>query len=499
MSASEIIFVVLLFFISFLLFFFRTNFPELPGPGFRQYLPGGDVFPLLWDSRNALRSFVKLYRKHGKVFQLWLGPVDLVVTAVHADVVQILSSTKVFARGHAEAIVMNAVAPGSLFTMPKAVHLAARRHLRENFNSSYLESFHQDMNEAIGELCQTLSDVVDQTPAGQPAEVVNISEQVAITTSRVITNGALGFDLTREERLKLTANVNCLVTEMLLDLLSYPVRQALTPFGVRNQLFESKKIVDDFCRRFIRRRLEETKEQKEARSPDVLDAIVTLKGHDMVALTSQTMLFTIAGAHTVGEAVSWCIYETCCNPQVVAKMYNEISAVCRDRAQNESLKYEDVEKLSYVRRVWDEILRLHPPASFFNREATKDVRLAGSDIHIAKGTQVIALVHGAHICDEAWTQPEAFDPNRWLNGEGDRAPAGAFVPFSVGPSNCPGRFLAQHEGVLILAELHRRYEFSLACQPEELVTCSGWVESPWFQTKEKPLEHGVPVRLKRRR
>lgn len=496
MSVSVIIFLVLLFLISFLLFFFRSNFPELSGPDFRQYLPGGDVFPLLWDSQNLNRTLLTLYRKHGKVFQMWLGPVDCIVTAVPADVAHILSSTTVFARSPVEHVVTNAVVPGSLFTMPTAVHHAARRHLRENFNSSLLESFHYDMNEAIGELLQSLSDSVDQTPVGLPSEVVNITEQITITTSRVITNGALGFDLTREERLELAANVHCLLNEMLFDFICYPVRQALTPLGVRNRLFESKKNVDNFCRRFIQTRMDESKEQKEARSADVLDAIVTLKDHDMVGLTSQTMLFTIAGSHTVGESLRWSIYETCCNPQVAAEMYNEISEVCRDRAQDESLKYEEVDRLSYVKRVWKETLRLHPPASCINRESTKDVCLAGSGIHVPKGSQIIALIQGAHINDEVWTQPADFNPNRWLNGEGDRAPAGSFVPFSVGPSNCPGRFLAEHEGVLILAELHRRYEFSLACKPEDVVTCSGWIESLWFRTKENALEHGVPVKLK---
>lgn len=146
--------------------------------------------------------------------------------------------------------------------------------------------------------------MVQKAPHGQCSEMVSITELLSVTTFRIITKVAFGSEMTREERLYFAEHTNNLIGEMLLDFVGYPVRQCFTIFGARKRLFESKRKVDQVCKMFIERRLQETKEQKESRPEDLLDAILSLKDHDMTSITSQTVAIAAAGAHTLYETIA---------------------------------------------------------------------------------------------------------------------------------------------------------------------------------------------------
>jgi len=58
-----------------------------------------------------------------------------------------------------------------------------------------------------------------------------------------------------------------------------------------------------------------------------------------------------------------------------------------------------------------------------------------------------------------WTDPDIFDPRRFLTGDVDRH---AFLPFGVGPRMCIGAALAMQEAVLVVAMILRRFAIELA-------------------------------------
>lgn len=103
---------------------------------------------------------------------------------------------------------------------------------------------------------------------------------------------------------------------------------------------------------FIERRLQEPKDQNESRPEDLLDAILSLKDHDMTAITSQTVAFAVAGAHSWYESIAWCVYEVCRCPHVAAEIRKEqhtILSGCRNAT--EPVTHEDVDKMSYLKQV----------------------------------------------------------------------------------------------------------------------------------------------------
>ena len=58
----------------------------------------------------------------------------------------------------------------------------------------------------------------------------------------------------------------------------------------------------------------------------------------------------------------------------------------------------------------------------------------------ANGTQTVCCVQNytVHRNEQAFPDPEAFYPERWLSKEGEDLRKAAFNPFSVGQRSCIG-------------------------------------------------------------
>ncbi len=104
-----------------------------------------------------------------------------------------------------------------------------------------------------------------------------------------------------------------------------------------------------------------------------------------------------------------------------------------------------------------EVLRLHPPVAFFQRQAIRDVEVDG--VCLPKGA-VLSLAPLHVQRDGAWW-PEAddFNPERHIQP----APHPyAWAPFGGGPHLCLGAQLADAQMRLVLGELLRKARLWLA-------------------------------------
>lgn len=168
----------------------------------------------------------------------------------------------------------------------------------------------------------------------------------------------------------------------------------------------------------------------------------------------QLINFLVAGHETTSGALSFALHFLSQHPDVAEKARAEVAEVW---GSQERPGFELIAKLRYVRRVFDEALRLQPTVPGFYRAAREDTVLAG--VHpMRKGDWVLALTMGLHR-DPRWGgDPDAFDPDRFAPDQVRARPAGLYKPFGTGPRSCIGRQFALHEAVLLLAVLLRRYE-----------------------------------------
>jgi len=163
--------------------------------------------------------------------------------------------------------------------------------------------------------------------------------------------------------------------------------------------------------------------------------------------------FLIAGRDTTATCLTWTLYLLSKHPDVEEKLLNEIKQV----VGSGEITNENLADLKYMKQVLDESLRLHPPVPNNMRDAMKDDVLP-SGYAIKAKSAVKYSAWGQHRQDYHFTNPENFDPDRWVSAH--VAPY-SFIPFHGGPRICLGQRLAYQEMKIALATILPKYRFRL--------------------------------------
>jgi cytochrome P450 len=197
---------------------------------------------------------------------------------------------------------------------------------------------------------------------------------------------------------------------------------------------------------------------------------------------NEALTLLTAGHETVGAALSWTWYLLGQHPHV----QNDVADEVRGRLKGRSPTLEDLGELPLVRAVFEESLRLYPPAWGQPREALADDEINGFSIP-AKGT-VTVNQWVTHRHPDFWDEPEKFKPARFFPGQATNRHKFAYFPFGGGPRVCIGNTFAMLEGPLVLATILQKLRV-------ELVPGHPVVPDPTFTLRPK---HGVKVCLFRR-
>ena len=171
----------------------------------------------------------------------------------------------------------------------------------------------------------------------------------------------------------------------------------------------------------------------------------------------------LAGHETTATTLSWAWLLLSQNPAAYAKVEAEVAQVL----QGVQPTADDVQQLPYCNAVIKESLRCYPVAWITRRIALEDVEIGG--YQIAKGTSVFLSPWVLHHDARWFSDPDAFEPERWLVEKTALPPREAYIPFGGGPRICIGNGFAMMESVLILATLLQHYHIAvLPKQPVEL-------------------------------
>jgi cytochrome P450 len=106
--------------------------------------------------------------------------------------------------------------------------------------------------------------------------------------------------------------------------------------------------------------------------------------------------------------------------------------------------------------IFDEALRLYPPAPYLARRSLRACTLGGAEIPENTAIAVSSLV--THRMPEYWKEPANFDPLRFQPPRAEHtAHSHAFYPFGGGPHTCIGMHFARIQVKAVLCELLGRY------------------------------------------
>ncbi len=194
---------------------------------------------------------------------------------------------------------------------------------------------------------------------------------------------------------------------------------------------------------------------------DLLDLLLqardeeTGEGLSDQELRDEALTIFAAGHETTANALSWTWYLLATHPEAKARFHEEVDRVLQGRTPTA----DDLQHLPYTRAVFDESLRLYPPAPAVHRKAATNTTVGG--VSLPEGAFVLVGTYNLHRHPDFWPNPEQFQPEQWLNGERPSSRY-AYMPFGAGPRTCVGLHFASVEGPLLLALIGRHYDLNLA-------------------------------------
>ena len=205
---------------------------------------------------------------------------------------------------------------------------------------------------------------------------------------------------------------------------------------------------------------------------DLLDLLLQARDEETGAglsdqeLRDEALTIFAAGHETTANALAWTWYLLATHPEAKAQFHEEVDRVLQGKPPNA----DDLQHLPYTRAIFDESLRLYPPAPAVQRKAATSTTVGG--LSLSEGALVLVGTYNLHRHPAFWRDPEQFLPERWLDGERPAARY-AYLPFGAGPRACVGIHFASVEGPLLMALIGGRYDLQLAQKtvaPELMVT-----------------------------
>ena len=313
-------------------------------------------------------------------------------------------------------------------------------------------AFHRDHIEAYGRTMARYAE--DKVETWTDGEIVDLHDEMTALTLRIVARTLFDADVTA--RIEEVARIGTSIQDF------YYLRFASLRFLIptwlptpgNRRLASATRRLDEVVYGMIRER-----RPGEDRG-DLLSMLLLARDEHGAGMSErqvrdEVMTLLLAGHETTALALSWAFLLLDRNREARDRLEAEVRAVLGDRPASPA----DVPALPYSQAVVNEALRLCPPAYVTGREAVRATTIGG--VRLPKRHIVLISMYTTHRDPRFFPEPDAFRPERWLDGLEKRLPRGAFIPFGLGSRKCIGASFAMMEATLLLATIARRWRFEL--------------------------------------
>ncbi len=311
----------------------------------------------------------------------------------------------------------------------------------------------------------------DRVALWQDETTVDIGQEMAHLTLSVIWRLLFGQDLRSESD---TIRDAIAVGQSLIKLQYDSLLASVTPLWV--PIPRHRRFTRGF--RMIEERLFQLiHERRMAAEPhdDVLSLLLSATDTEGRPLSDEEirdelMTFLLAGHETTANALTWTWFLLSQYQSVRERLTQELNEGLGNRLPDAA----DLPRLRYMKMIWDESLRLYPPAW------TLHTRLAHAQDRLPTG---VVLPPGAWVFISPWSlhrnprwfpDPHRFDPERFSDEAQRTRPPFTYIPFGAGGRRCLGESFAEVEGLLILATIASTVRLHLVngqtIQPDPVMT-----------------------------
>ncbi|KAE8369043.1 cytochrome P450 [Aspergillus caelatus] len=350
-------------------------------------------------------------------------------------------------------------------------HRYRRELMNPFFSKRSVMSMDHIVQDKVEKVCQRL------TQAHETGSVVSLDDLFAALTADVISHYAYGEslrvldtkDLKNEFRDAVaSAGFLChfarffFFVQMVADAVPGLVEWAQPS---SKGLWEAKRMIEQMAESALQK-----DEGKDANSrKTIFDALcaesVRPEERTVPRVRDEAMVIFGAGTETTARVLTTGSYYLYRDEPRLEKLRAELKTVRLDSTGHASLA--QLESLPYLTAVLNESLRMAHSVTI-RLPRISPTALAYKDYIIPPGTPVSQSIYFMHMDPTIFPNPEAFNPERWLeaSSKGERLTK-FLVPFSKGSRICLGMNLAYSELYQMFAALVRRFDLEIHNTPPE--------------------------------
>jgi cytochrome P450 len=213
--------------------------------------------------------------------------------------------------------------------------------------------------------------------------------------------------------------------------------------------------------RRVAQRVLDRRRQDGGEAADLLGRLVTARDPATGSFMPDSLIidnvvtFLMAGHETTAQALTWTLYLLALFPEWQERAREEVLRV----AGEERIGAQHMARLGLLEQIFQEAMRLYPPAPALVRVTSRAVKVGGLDLN--PGANVLIPIYVVHRHRRLWSDPLRFDPTRFTPEASASRHRCAYMPFGAGPRTCIGGAFAMLEGKVMLASLLARARFEL--------------------------------------
>ncbi len=442
-----------------------------PGPEGHFLL--GNALEMRHDIRGLL---VDAWLRFGDVTRIRVGPTSMFL-AVHPDDVRHVlgENNRNYVRSTVYAEVKHVIGTG-LITSDGDFWLRQRRLIQPAFHQQKIAAMASMMTGVASEV------LVGWRSFAARRRPVDIAAEMSRITLGIAGRTLFSMNTTQDEA-AMGAALPVLFNHIITRTTSLVKLPEVIPTPKNRRFLAAIASVDRIIYRTIAAR-----RRSEAEHHDLLSLLMaarhegTGEGMSDEQLRTELMTLFVAGHDTTAATLSWLWWQLSRSPEILQRLQAEVDAVLGGRTPTDA----DVPKLSYMRAVIEEVMRLRPAGWLFGRKAIAEDRLSG--YRVPAGSDVLVSPYLTHRHPAFWSNPEGFDPTRFLPEQAAGRHPYAYIPFGAGPRRCIGAQFAMMELYLVTAMVLQAYELHLAPGYEPTMACDFTMrplDGCWMTVRER--------------
>ncbi|CAI9118600.1 OLC1v1020190C1 [Oldenlandia corymbosa var. corymbosa] len=436
--------------------------------------PGPRKLPIIGNMHHLMGSLPhhalkNLAQKHGDLMHLQLGEISAVVASSPSMAKEILKTHDLALANRPEFLVGKII----LYNYSSIVFAPYGDYWRQMRKICALELLSPQSVRSFGsirhdEVLRLVSSIQEEVLM-QSQHGINLTGKIFSYTSSMVCRAAFGrtFGQHREKLVELLKEVLSRASGFdISDLFpSWKILHHLS--WIKPKLVEVHNKFDEILDSIIQEHVENpTGRNGEFGQEDLIDVLLRIKrsGELQFPITNTNIKailidIFVGGTETSATVVEWAMAELIRNPKVLAKAQAEIRETLL--AEKRVIEEIDIQKLSYLKLVIKETLRLHSPVPLLvPRDCKEQCEIDG--YIIPPKTRVMVNVWAIGRDPKYWNDPESFQPERFESNSIDFLGNDyRFIPFGAGRRMCPGMSFGLANVEVPLAHLLYYFDWKL--------------------------------------